>query len=100
MISTVYGVRWKVFVRFLQTVKYIVGSAKEELSVHFTVLNEESATYSSHIICIYLFITNNICKNSVKRERLYRVEYKNHRTHKYHANIVYTVCICVCVCVL
>lgn len=74
---------------FLQTVKCIVGSTEEQLSVHFTVLSEESATRSSHIICIYLFITNNICKNSVKEQGVevpLRIQ-KNHKTHKYHANI-------------
>lgn len=53
---------------FLQTVKCIVGSTEEQLSAHFTVLDEESETRSSYIICIYLFITNNICKNSVKEQ--------------------------------
>lgn len=54
------------FFFFLQTVKCIVGGAEKQPSVHFTVLNE--LTRSSHIICIYLFIANNICKNSVKEQ--------------------------------
>ena len=55
-----------VFLFFLQTVKCIMGSAEKQPSVHFTVLNE--VTRSSHIICIYLFVANNICKNSVKEQ--------------------------------
>ena len=43
-----------------------MGSAEKQPSVHFTVLNE--VTRSSHIICIYLFVANNICKNSVKEQ--------------------------------
>lgn len=74
---------------FLQ-VKCIVGST-EQLSLHFAVLSEESATRLSHIICIYLFITNNICKNSVKEQGVelpLRIQKQNHSfTHKYHANI-------------
>ncbi len=65
-IPTVYKVRWKFFF-CLQTVKCIVGST-QPLSVHLTVLNEKLATHSFHTICIYLFITNNICKDSVKEQ--------------------------------
>lgn len=57
----------EVFFVCLQTVKCIVGST-QLLSVHLTVLNEKLVTHSFHTICIYLFITNNICKDSVKEQ--------------------------------
>lgn len=87
----------EVFFVCLQTVKCIVGST-QLLSVHLTVLNEKLVTHSFHTICIYLFITNNICKDSVKEQGVevpLRIQ-KNFKTHKYHANIyIYTVLYCI-----
>ncbi len=61
-----YEVRWKCFV-CLHTIKRTVGGTRP-LSVHFVALNKDLDTHSFVIICIYVSITNNICKDSVKEQ--------------------------------